>query len=235
VRRADFGGANPEDFVKTSDSCTGAAVAPGGFCFIKVRFAPTAEGGRAATLQLLDNTVAGSHNAFFSGVGAAPSTGGGATGPQGPVGPAGPAGPAGSQGAPGTNGAAGPRGTNGTDGRSGATGPQGPGGPQGATGPRGPAGRDATVRCRPKKSRSGKVRVTCTVRFVSARRSSVRVRLVRGNTVYATARRSVRRGRVALHVRAGSRLRHARYRLLLTFVDRKGTATTVSQRVRLKR
>ena len=61
------------------------------------------------------------------------------------------------------------------------------------------------------------------------------MRLVRGNTVYASARRAVRRGRVAIRVRARSRLRHARYRLLLTFVDRKGRATTVSQRVRLNR
>jgi hypothetical protein len=78
------------------------------------------------------------------------------------------------------------------------------------------------------------VRVTCTVRFVAlAARSSVRVRLVRGDVVYATTRRTVRRGRVAIRVRSSSRMRHARYRLLLTFVDRKGRATTVSQRVRL--
>jgi hypothetical protein len=91
------------------------------------------------------------------------------------------------------------------------------------------------VRCKPKTSRSGKVRVTCTVRFASrVARSSVRVRLVRGSTVYGTARRTVRRGRVAIAVRPRSRLRHARYRLLLTFVDRKGRATTVSQRVRVR-
>ena len=111
-----------------------------------------------------------------------------------------------------------------------------PAGPQGATGPRGPAGRNATVRCKPKRSRSGNVRVTCTVRFASrVARSTVRVRLVRGSTVYGTARRSVRRGRIAIRVRARSRMQHARYRLLLTFVDRKGRATTVSQRVVVKR
>ncbi len=80
------------------------------------------------------------------------------------------------------------------------------------------------------------MKVTCTVRFASrVARSSVRVRLVRGHTVYATARRTVRKGRVAIRVHPRARLQHARYRLLLTFIDRKGRATTVSQRVRLNR
>jgi hypothetical protein len=242
VRRADFGGVNPDDFVKSSDGCTGVGVAPGGSCSIHVRFAPTAEGDRTATLRLLDNTVAGSHTAAYSGVGAAPSSGGGEAGPQGPpgsTGPQGPAGPAGASGTNGTNGATGQKGLNGGPGEAGPTGPQGmtgAQGPQGATGRRGPAGRDATVRCVPKRSRSGDVRVTCTVRFASrVARSTVRVRLVRGNTVYATARRTVRKGRVAIRVHPRARLRHARYRLLLTFVDRHGRATTVSRRVRLDR
>ena len=90
--------------------------------------------------------------------------------------------------------------------------------------------------CKPKRSRSGSVRVTCTVRFVSrAARSTVRVRLVRGSTVYAATRRTVRKGRVAIRVHPRKRLQHTRYRLLLTFVDRNGRATTVSQRVRLDR
>jgi hypothetical protein len=92
------------------------------------------------------------------------------------------------------------------------------------------------VRCKPKRSRSGNVKVTCTVRFASrVARSTVRVRLVRGDTVFATTRRSVRQGRVAIRVHPRARLQHARYRLLLTFVDRTGRATTVSQRVRLNR
>ena len=74
------------------------------------------------------------------------------------------------------------------------------------------------------------------MRFASrVARSTVRVRLVRGNTVYATARRTVRKGRVAVRVHPRARLRHARYRLLLTFTDRQGRATTVSRRVRLDR
>jgi hypothetical protein len=80
------------------------------------------------------------------------------------------------------------------------------------------------------------VKVTCTVRFVStASRSRVRARLVRGHSVYATGSRTVRRGRASIQVRPRARLRRARYTLLLTFVDRKGRATTVVQRVRLNR
>ena len=240
VRRADFSGANPDDFLKTSDSCTGASVPPGGSCSIKVRFAPTGEGDRAATLRLLDNTVAGSHDAHFTGVGAAPSNGGGSTGPQGPpgsTGPAGPQGPAGANGTNGTNGATGPKGTNGGPGQNRAqrgdrrhrsAGPPGRGRAAGPARPR----RHRAVQA--KKSRSGKVRVTCTVRFVSARRATVRARLVRGNVVYASTRRAVRRGRVSLRVRPTTRLRHARYRLLLTFTDKKGRATTLAQRVTLR-
>ena len=80
----------------------------------------------------------------------------------------------------------------------------------------------------------GQVRVTCTVRFVSARRASVRARLMRGSVVYASARRAVGRGPVSLRVRPTLRLRHTHYRLLLTFIDRKGRATTLAQRVRVR-
>jgi FG-GAP repeat len=235
VRGADLGGANPDDFLKTSDTCTGASVPPGGGCSIKIRFAPTAEGDREATLRMLDNTVAGSHTARFAGVGAAPSNGGGSTGPQGPPGSTGPAGPQGTQGPAGTDGTDGAPGQKGSNGGPGVDGATGATGPQGPTGRQGRPGRDATITCKPKRSRSGKVRVTCTVRFVSARRASVRVRLVRGRVVYASARRAVGRGRVSLRVRPTSRLRHARYRLLLTFIDREGRATTLEQRVRLRR
>ena len=217
VYSADVGGDHPDDFVKTFDGCTGASIAPAGQCSIKLRFAPSATKDRSASLRLVDNTVEGLHEARFSGAGTEPESG-----------PAGPTGPAGPGGGTGPAGPTGPGGATGTTGSRGAT------GPQGATGPRGPAGRDATVRCKPKRSRSGRVRVTCTVRFRAvAARSRVRVRLVRGDVVYATTRRTVRRGRVAIRVRPNSRMRHARYRLLLTFVDRKGRATTVSQRVRL--
>jgi hypothetical protein len=224
VSGTDFLGDHPDDYIKTADSCTGASVWPGAECTIKVRFAPIATGDRWAWLRLHDNTVDESQISVLNGVGLAPTggTGGGPAGPQGPQGPTGAPGATGAAGAPGKPGA------------NGAAGPQGATGAQGATGPQGPPGRDATVKCRPKTSRSGKVRVTCTVRFVSARRATVRARLVRGNVVYASTRRAVPRGRVSLRVRSTTRLRHARYRLLLTFTDKKGRATTLTQRVRVR-
>jgi hypothetical protein len=209
-------GDNPDDFLITSNGCSGAVLPPGGRCEVRLRFAASDVGNQTARLVFRDNTVEGTHDARFLGTGM-PPTGDGS-------GPAGPQGPKGNPGAAGANGAAG---------ATGATGATGPQGPQGATGPQGPPGRDARVTCKPKQSRTGKVRVTCTVRFVSARRASVRVRLVRGGRVYASTRRSVRRGHVALRVRPTTRLRRARYTLLLTFVDRKGRATTLAQRVRL--
>jgi len=122
-------------------------------------------------------------------------------------------------------------------GPAGGTGPQGPAGATGGTGatgpagPQGPPGRDASVRW---TTRAGRVRVTRTVRFVAASRASVRVRLVRGSAVVASARRSVRRGRVAMDMRARSRIRPGRHTLLLTFVDVDGRARTPSQRVMMR-
>jgi hypothetical protein len=231
-------GTNPDDFIKTFDGCDGAILPPGGRCEVRLRFAPSDIGNQTASLVFHDNTVEGTHDARFIGTGTAPGEGGG-TGPAGPAGPPGPPGATGASGAPGAAGGAGatgPKGNPGADGAAGGPGPQGATGATGATGPRGPAGRDATVTCKPKRSRSGKVRVTCTVRFaLRVARSTVRVRLVRGHTVYATARRAARKGRVAIRVHPRARLQHDRYRLFLTFVDRKGRATTVSQRVRIER
>ena len=229
IYRTELIGDDPGDFLTASDGCSGAIVPPGGGCEVRLRFAPSDVGNQTARLVFHDNTVEGTHDARFLGTGTPPT--GDGSGPAGPTGPTGPSGPTGPQGPKGSPGATGANGGSGPPGATGATGPQGP---QGATGPQGPPGRDANVACKPKRSRSGKVRVTCTVRFVSARRASVRVRLVRGDLVYASTRRAVRRGRVALRVRPTARLRHARYRLLLTFTDRKGRATTLSQRVRLR-
>ena len=224
VSAADFLGDHPDDYIKTADGCTGASVWPGAECTIKVRFAPIATGDRWAWLRLRDNTVEESQISVITGEATAPTggTGGGPAGPQGPAGPTGATGATGAQGPGGANGAAGQNGRGGPAGPPGATSAR-PGGPR----------RHRSLQAEDVALGTGARHVHGALR--GARRSSVRLRLVRGSVVYATARRSVRRGRVALHVRAGSRLRHARYRLLLTFVDRKGRATTVSQRVRLKR
>ena len=234
MRRTEFGGAHPDEFLKTSDSCTGRSVPPGGSCSIKVRFAPsvasTAIGDPAAVRQ---HGRGRPHRLPRAAWGPRPRAAA-ARGRRGRPARPGPTGPAGPQGTNGTNGAAGPRGPAGADGRSGAAGPQGPGGAQGATGPRGPAGRDATVRCKPKRSRSGKVQrhLHGALRLrVGARPCACGSCAGAPSTRAPAARSGGPRRDPRPRPRAAA---HARYRLLLTFVDRKGRATTVSQRVRLK-
>ncbi len=89
VRRTEFAGTDPDDFLKSSDSCTGLSMAPGGSCAINVRFAPTVAARSVSDAAAVRQHGRGIHNAFLSGVGAAPSSGGGDTGPQGPPGPPG--------------------------------------------------------------------------------------------------------------------------------------------------
>lgn len=86
-------GADPGDFVVTSDGCQGP-VAPDESCQLTVAFAPQGQGTRTATLMIASNDVADSP----LGV-ALTGTGGGL--PAGPIGPQGPAGPRGPAGPPG--------------------------------------------------------------------------------------------------------------------------------------
>jgi hypothetical protein len=158
-------GANADDFLVSSQSCTRGTVAPGASCTVAIRFAPSAADAVAtAELVLAANTAAGEHR-----VGLTARSGGlpigqpgepgfdgsdgldgrdgadgsdGADGATGARGPAGPAGPAGSNG------------YNGYDGYDGAPGPQGARGPAGRPGPRGargPAGRAAARNARARK------------------------------------------------------------------------------------
>jgi Abnormal spindle-like microcephaly-assoc'd, ASPM-SPD-2-Hydin len=59
VTKAQLTGADPSDFVVSSDSCLGAAVSPGSTCTLGVSFKPTATGTRNATLELTSNDPAG--------------------------------------------------------------------------------------------------------------------------------------------------------------------------------
>lgn len=155
-------GANADDFLVSSQSCTRGTVAPGASCTVSIRFAPSAADAVASAELVLDaNTTADVHR-----VGLTARSGGlpigqpgepgfdgsdgldgrdgadGATGADGSRGPAGPAGPAGSNG------------YNGYDGHDGAPGPQGARGPAGRTGPRGargPAGRAAARNARARR------------------------------------------------------------------------------------
>lgn len=69
-------GANAGDFVITSESCTSAAVAPGGFCTINVAFGPSTLGGKTATLTVSSNAQNGSQATALSGNGDIQSLGG---------------------------------------------------------------------------------------------------------------------------------------------------------------
>ncbi|HEX5502868.1 MAG TPA: choice-of-anchor D domain-containing protein, partial [Thermomicrobiales bacterium] len=62
-------GANSGDFVKTSDACSGAALAPGATCAVGVAFAPTAVGNRAATLLFTDNVADSPQRVALGGAG----------------------------------------------------------------------------------------------------------------------------------------------------------------------
>ena len=71
VSSATFTGANPTEFNKSSDTCTGTPVAPGGTCTIGVRFAPAAGGSRSASLSIADNASGSPHTVALSGTGVA--------------------------------------------------------------------------------------------------------------------------------------------------------------------
>ena len=154
-----------------------------------------------------------------------PSGSNGTNGTNGSDGAVGPTGPNGSNGTNGTNGTNGAKGDPGAQGPQGPVGVQGPGGtvgPQGPAGPRGPAGRDARVTCKPKATKK-KVKVTCTVRFVTAKSAkSVRARITRRGTLYASGRGIAHAGKVALHMKAVRKVRPGRYTLTVVVVDRHG-------------
>jgi ELWxxDGT repeat protein len=90
-----FGGANPDDFMLSADTCRGA-IAPGAACSVSVRMAPQGSGDRSATLTVLSDAP-GAATVALSGTGAAPPADG-AAGPPGATGPAGPQGATGKRG-----------------------------------------------------------------------------------------------------------------------------------------
>jgi hypothetical protein len=193
-------GANADDFIKTTDTCDQARVAPNGSCTVDVRFAPTATGGRSAALRIADNSAGSPHDVTLSGNGVAAPT----TGP----------GPAGQNGADGAQGPAG------MTGATGATGPRGA---------RGPRGRDAKVTCKLRpKAKKRKKRVVCTVRFAAPARSRAVARLTRHGRVYASADITVRRRTdSALRLNPRRAMPAGNYRLTLTVIDRGTTIRTV--------
>jgi hypothetical protein len=158
-------GPDAQDFLVSADGCTGVTVdtqTPTA-CTVGMRFAPSQEGARTATLVV--SSTAG------TGTLEVPLTGAGGTLP------------AGAQGEPGSQGPAGPAGASGQSGSqdsAGATGLPGATGPQGVTGPRGPAGRDAT--CKVLRGH-GAPRIKCTL--VGAKSRVASASLTRGGHIYA--------------------------------------------------
>ncbi len=67
--RVVIAGADLDQFVLAGDECTGAALAPGEECLVRVRFAPDEAGVKTATLRV--SGPAGSRTAALSGTGAA--------------------------------------------------------------------------------------------------------------------------------------------------------------------
>lgn len=201
-------GADADDFVVVGESCSGPLPA-GATCTVKIRFAPSAPGARAAALTLRATPASTVTVALSGSGGALPSGPKGDDGPQGERGPQGPAGGQGEAGAPGAPGAPGQQGPAGPAGPAGAAGPKGDAGPRGATGPR---GRDARVSCRVVGSRATAVR--CTVTYAASRagkrtraKAATSARLVRGE-------RTVARGTLG-RLQAGGALARGRYVLVV--------------------
>jgi len=229
--RVVLAGAAADDFLVSGETCGGATLDSGERCQVRVRFAPSDLGARAATLTLTD--AAGDLLASVAASGTGSAAAGGAQGPQGPQGDTGPQGPAGAPGDAGAQGPAGPQGDAGAPGDAGAQGPAGAqgdagaAGPQGATGAQGDAGpagvvglqgaagpkgatgrpgRDAKVSCK-LTTRKGRQQVRCSVSLSGKRvAKSARVTLAR-------AGRTSAKGTLA-HLRATRTLRRgARYTL----------------------
>jgi Collagen triple helix repeat (20 copies) len=155
-------GADAEDFLLSSNSCTGTTVndATDATCTVGVRFAPFQEGARHAVLVVASTASAGTLEVPLSGSGTGlPSAPAGAQGARGEVG---------QQGSAGTPGQAGPQGQPGT---------QGLAGPRGLTGP---PGRDAS--CKVLHGR-GAPRISCTL--VAGKASVARASLTRAGRTYA--------------------------------------------------
>jgi hypothetical protein len=178
-----------DDFLVSSTNC-GRPVPPQGSCEIRVRFVPQAEGPRSATMHIETDAVGSPNDVTLNGTaGPLPQGTKGDIGPQGPKGDTGPQGPKGDtglQGPQGVQGETGPAGVTGATGPAGPTGPQGPTGPAGpagvsgatgpagatgARGPKGAPGHDAQIACKVTRTKTTKeLKVTCTVKFLSARR-----------------------------------------------------------------
>ncbi len=68
-------GANPKNFIRSADTCTGQSLAPSATCTVHIEFAPTAAGNRTAFLQVNDTGPISphSHEVTLTGKGTFPN------------------------------------------------------------------------------------------------------------------------------------------------------------------
>jgi hypothetical protein len=169
VTGVKLAGTDVDDFLVSSDHCTGAELDSGGAgttCTVNVRFAPSVVGARHATLEVTSTASNAMLSVALNGVGG--SLAGGSAGQDGA------AGAAGAKGDKGDAGAAGPGGA------TGATGVQGATGAAGSQGKAGKNGRDAVCTVR-RAQRTPKV----TCKLVSSTAGKARATLTRLGKVYA--------------------------------------------------
>jgi hypothetical protein len=196
VTTVKLAGTDVDDFLISSDHCTGAALDSGAgtTCVVNVRFAPSVIGARHATLEVTSTASNTTLSVPLDGVG-----GSLAAGPAGQDGAAGVAGAAGAVGMKGDKGDGGAAGALGATGVAGATGAQGAAGPQGKPGKN---GRDAV--CTVKRTK-GTPKVTCKLVSSTGKASATLTRLgkvyARGTVASLLAVRSVVVGDYTLRYR----------------------------------
>jgi hypothetical protein len=161
-----------DDFLLTSDDCTGTTVHSGTgaatpTCSVRVRFAPSVAGSRTAVLRVTSTATNGPLDVTLTGTGGAPG--------------AGAPGPAGENGAKGETGAAGATGATGATGANGAAGPFGPAGATGPAGPQGNAGKNGRDAVCTVKRTKGAPKVTCKLTTAKGTKAT----LTRLGRVYA--------------------------------------------------
>jgi hypothetical protein len=193
-------GADPDDFIISSDSCSGVTLAVADSCAVHIRFAPSATGVRSANLTVPSDDDSGPTQVSLTGTG-------------GEL-PQGPAGTAGAAGAPGATGA---------QGQPGAQGPPGKDGEIELV-----SCRTVTVKRhghRVKRKQCVTKLVTGVVKFTAAR--TARASLTRRGRVYATGTATAARVRLRAHRRidAGHYTLRLRYRHGRHTVTQKATVS----------
>jgi hypothetical protein len=182
-----------DDFLLTSEDCTGTTVRSGTgaatpICAVRVRFAPSGAGSRTAVLRVTSTATNGPLDVTLTGTGGAPG-----------------AGSPGQAGENGTKGDAGAAGATGATGATGANGPAGPVGPAGATGPQGNAGKNGHDAVCTVKRAKGAPKVTCkltTAKGTKAKLTRLGRVYARGTVASLCATRRVPAGTYTLRYRS---------------------------------